>query len=189
MLRPALRGARVAVLLVGLALPLAGCPSAPSTASPISTTPFPPRPATVDVTGRHPCDLLDATRRAEFGLDNGRPGEVTVDGRRSPTCIYLGRAAKIDSSVQFLPVPAADLARAPGAELETLAGYGVVRSSDSSDSLPACDIVVDIGDDVSLRTQSQALSTNLRSAGLTDDALCGRSRDLANAVLAELTRR
>ncbi|RUQ02346.1 hypothetical protein D8M34_18170 [Microbacterium sp. HSID17254] len=64
-----------------------------------------------------------------------------------------------------------------------------MRSSDSSATLPGCDIVVDIADDASVRTQSQALSTNLRGEGLTDSALCDRSRKLANAVLMELTGR
>lgn len=189
MLGPASRGAAVAAVLIGLTLPLVGCRSAPSSGDPVAAAPLPPRPAVVDVTGRQPCDLVDDTRRAELDLDAGRPGEVTIDGKPSPTCTYLGRTPKIDSSVQFLPVPAADLARAPGVALDSLAGYGMVRSSDRSETLPGCDIVVDIADDTSLRTQSQALATNLRSAGLTDSALCDRSQKLANAVLAELTAR
>lgn len=189
MLGPAPRGAAVAAVLIGLMLPLVGCQSAPRSGGPMAATPMPPRPAAVDVTGRQPCDLVDDTRRADLGLDAGRPGEVTIDGKPSPTCTYLGRTPKIDSSVQFLPVPAADLARAPGVALDSMAGYGMVRSSDRSETLPGCDIVVDIADDTSLRTQSQALATNLRDAGLTDSALCDRSRELADAVLAKLTAR
>ncbi|WP_224387510.1 DUF3558 family protein [Pseudonocardia sp. ICBG1293] len=186
MLGPVSRRAAVVAALIGFALPLAGCGSPPGSGSPTTTALFPPRPVTVDVSGLHPCDLVDGTRRAEFGLDAGRPGEVTIDGKRSPTCTYLGRTPKIDSSVQFLPIPATDLARAPGTELGSLGGYGVVRSLDSSVSLPGCDIIVDIADDTSLRTQSQALPANLRSADSNDDVLCDRSRDLANAVLEEL---
>lgn len=187
MLVPAARRLVLGSLAAVLAFMVVSCTAEPASRAPAS--PLPARPASIERAGVQPCDLIDDAQRRAFDIDDGVPRDLTVRQDRAPTCVYLGRSAKIDSNVQILPVPASELARIPGAVVNAVDGYGTVENRESSDVLPGCDIAVDVNDSWSLRVQSQAPPRQLRAASLTEQALCDRSFELAVAALSRLTSR
>lgn len=188
MLVPAARRSALGVVGAAVLVGLTSCtPQPPGLAADPAV---PARPAAVDVSGRHPCELLDTAQRSDLGLGGGKVDDATIGGRPAPTCGYLGAdPAAVDVNLQFVPVPTSQLLSVPGTTPIDVSGYRAAETVYPSSSYPSCEVGVDIDDSTSLRAQAMATSSNLQRSGATDRDLCTRARAVAAAALTSVLHR
>lgn len=188
MLVPAAR--RTALGVVGAAVIVGLTSCMPQPPGLVADPTVPARPAAIDVSGRHPCELLDTAQRSDLDLGAGKVDNATIGGRPAPTCGYLGTdPAGVDVNLQFIPVPTSQLLSVPGTAPVDVSGYRAAETVYPSSSYPSCEVGVDIDDATSLRAQAMATSSNLQRSGTTDRDLCTRARAVAAAALPSLIHR
>lgn len=173
--------------------PLAAVLTAAATACGSGATPpgpdRPPAagPSPIDVTNKHPCDLLSAQMLGALELRNPRKNDAAIRGTRAPSCGYFGTGnPRIDINLQFLPIPAADL-RSAGSSSGQTRGYDVIENDRSTSRLTVCEAVADSGHSTSVRAQASVPTGELRQAGSAVRAPCDKAHEVLDEALAVLT--
>ncbi|GAA1392894.1 hypothetical protein GCM10009613_38700 [Pseudonocardia kongjuensis] len=167
-------------LLTALVVLLAGCgPGEPA-------GPFPPRPADIDTATVDLCTALTAEQQDELGVDPGESwAEQHSDG---PTriCGWSNFDDGYNYTVQTLPTPAAAAVGAPGSTVQPVEGYGSVRVTDHEESLPLCELYLDISDSAALRVQVQATARDENGRHVSSEQVCSRATTVSSQVLQNL---
>ncbi|MEQ3553260.1 DUF3558 family protein [Pseudonocardia nematodicida] len=167
---------RLVAIVVGLT-GLAGC---------ATSSAFPERPYVLDVDLVDPCAALTDTQRETFGL---RPGSVgTAQGGTSRACAWMG-VNGVGFTFQTLASEAAVAIDAePTSAIVTVAGFGGVQSSPPAEGtgLPFCQVVIDVADEASVRTQMQVTPVAPDADQRTVEDTCTQVRDVAAMMLDTL---
>lgn len=148
--------------------------------------PFPPRPYMIDVARVAPCTALSEEQRTQLNLQYG--SESTAQGGTSRACTWPG----VDGVGYTFQTLAIDASEAVGAEptsaVLTIAGFGAVQSAPPAQGtgLPFCQLVLDIADGASLRTQLQVSPQGAERRPHTVESTCAQIRDVTATMLANL---
>ncbi|BBF98935.1 uncharacterized protein DUF3558 [Pseudonocardia autotrophica] len=175
------RPAPLLFALVTVGALLAGCGS--GAADPAS--PFPERPADIDVSTVDMCRALTAGEQAELGVE---PGEVlTGELSNGPTrgCGWSNYDDGYNYGVQTIADGAVVAVGSVDSTVDVLDGYGVVVSTAHGESVPGCSIYVDVSDAQAIRVQAQATKDD--ATGIPSfETVCGRARSLASKAIRNL---
>lgn len=173
---PVLLGAGVAVLV------LAGCGAANQ------ASPFPDRPADIDISTLDPCGALARTQIEALGLADGTPGDAVVDGTAARDCTWLGRGDASNYGVQFIDLDAATAAEEPGSRILTVDGYGTVEGAPGTNNGPGtpafCQLAIDVSENQTVRLQ---VNNGRPRTGGDPDAIrdvCSQAEEVAAGVLS-----
>ncbi|GAA1075789.1 hypothetical protein GCM10009629_12410 [Pseudonocardia alni] len=187
MLVPAAR--RVALGSVAVVLTVAVTSCSPSATPPGPDSPQTAQPGPIDVTSRHPCDLLSAPALRTLELRDPRENDAVIRGTRAPSCGYFGTGTpRIDINLQFLPLAATDL-RSTDSSSGRTRGYDVIENDRSTARLAVCEAVADTDDSTSVRAQASVPTDELREAGSPVRAPCERANEVLDEALAMLAPR
>ncbi|MEQ3552203.1 DUF3558 family protein [Pseudonocardia nematodicida] len=140
-------------IALGVSL-VAGCGAAPDAEG---ASPFPPRPATIDLRGVDVCELVDDEDLVERDLEPGTATVADVGGIPSPTCAWIATDGRASYSVQNIGQPASIALGGPTSEVARVAGFGAVLDAPEVNNGPGfpafCQVAVDLNDDQTLRIQ------------------------------------
>lgn len=183
MARPVRRRVSVLVTAVVAGGLVAGC----GEAAPAS--PFPPRPAEIDVTALDPCSLVGEDGRRSLGLSPPRPPGVPLSPPGSRGCAWSDVTRGYNLTVQTLPVGAGESVGAPGSRITQVAGFGAVEATSLGDTTPICQLVVDAQDAAAIRIQAQSVAygDDGRPRGFT--TVCSYATEFAEAVVRSASTR
>ena len=174
-----------AVLAAGCTTVVAGTPSAPTGVL------LPPRPREIRLDGVDPCSLLTAEQRAALGLESEpRPGRISSSalyGGNVPICTMRGFTG--DATTLGI-----GLVTTAGIDLWTTGRLDADVTATNIHGFPAvvavprrfteyCSVDVDVA-------QGQLVDLQFRDGGnrpqIPQSELCGRARQVAEAVVASL---
>jgi len=142
--------------------------------------PLPERPRDIDVSRLDPCALPGPPSTRLLGTERGEPDEQAVEGVTARSCSWHDFDRGQSHSVQLIDMDARR-ALGPGRSVETISGYGAVRQTEFSDSVPMCALVVDVHDGQSMRVLAQSMR-HVEGAPRPIDEVC----DEAVAHTAEI---
>ena len=166
-------------LLAVLAAVLVGCGGPP--AEPES--PFPARPADIDVATLDPCTTLTEQRRADMQLSEGRPANVPVGEVPSRACAWSNFDDGFNYTVQLIPIDAAAVVGTDTSSLTQISGFGAIQGTGLGGSTPTCQLIVDAGPGQAIRVQAQSTLLDDKGQPLTFDHVCPRVSSFATAVV------
>lgn len=174
-----------ALLTLGLlASVLAGCGGSP--AEPES--PFPARPVDIDVSTLDPCGTLTGEQQHALGVDLGEATTVSLSGGPSRACMWTNFDEGANYTVQTVDESAAVAVGVPGTTIETVAGFGAVRVTDSVDTAPLCELYIDAADEQSIRVQLQYLGTDESGSLRSIAEVCDRTTAVATDAMTNTVR-
>lgn len=160
--------------------------------SPESSTPFPDRPAAIDIARIDPCSVLSGSQRSAMGVDGGTPRTADVGvGSASRGCAWINSNEGYGYTFQTIPVGAEAALESPGSSLQVVNGFGAVQNRpdqvQGSGIPPTCQLTIDVNRGQAVRVQVQSVDTQEnRSEELLSQA-CDRSRTFAVDILTNLT--
>ena len=134
--------------------------------------------------------MLDSTQQARFAITQGRPSRNTVNGVPTEGCTWLARD-KWGYIVQTFPLTAATALTDPTAVRTDVAGYGAVQTwvaTPGSAAPPICLETIDTTRDAAIRVQARPGPGERADPDAERGAVCGRTQELAEAVLATVRR-
>lgn len=185
MARQARRHAPALVLaLATVGAVLAGCAGAGAE----SESPFPARPAEIDISTLDPCSALTGAQQRALGLDRGEPATVDLASGPSRTCMWSNFDEGANYTVQTVDESASAAVGVPGTTIETVAGFGAVRVTASADTAPLCELYIDAADGQSLRVQLQHLGNDENGAPRSMAEVCGRAVAAATDTITNALR-
>lgn len=148
-------------------------------------SPFPERPAEIDVSTVDLCRALTAAERAELGVEPGeaRTGELSNGPTR--VCGWSNYDDGYNYGVQTIADGAVVAVGGVDSTVDVIDGYGVVLSTAYGASAPGCSVYVDVSDAQAIRVQAQA--TKDEASGIPSfETVCGRARDLTSTAIRNL---
>ncbi|GAA1392508.1 hypothetical protein GCM10009613_37440 [Pseudonocardia kongjuensis] len=175
MARPVL----ILFVLVTVGALLAGCGSGEP------ESPFPERPAEIDVSTVDLCRALTAEEQAELGVEPGRARTGELSNGPTRICGWSNFDDGNGYGVQTIADGAVVAVGGEDTTVDVIDGYGVVLATVYGESAPLCNIYVDVSDAESIRVQVQA--TQGDAGGIPSfETVCGRARALTSKVLRNL---
>jgi len=178
--RPAACRIRSVLIALAAITLLTGCAEA------APDSPFPPRPADIDVTGIDPCAALTPAEQADRGVGPGEPGTGDLGDGPTRICGWSNFDDGYNYSVQTLPLPAAVVVGTPDSTVHVVDGYGVVQSTAFGDSFPLCSHYIDASDPHGIRVQVMATASNEDGSIKDFDEVCGKTTLLTSQALRNL---
>ncbi|GAA4995786.1 hypothetical protein GCM10025792_52720 [Pseudonocardia tropica] len=184
MLVPAARRIALGSLAVVLTIAVTSC--GPGATPPEPDSPRTAQPGPIDVTDKHPCDLLPAPTLHTLELRDPRKNDAVIRGTGAPSCGFFGTGTpRIDINLQFLPLAANDLRSTESSSGQTR-GYDVIENDRSTSRLAVCEAVADTDGSTSVRAQASVPTDELREAGSPGGAACDRAHEALGEALAVL---
>lgn len=153
-------------------------------------SPFPDRPADIDITTLDPCAALAPPQVEALGLADGTRGDAVVDGTAARDCTWLGQGDASNYGVQFVDLHAAAASEEPGSRILTVDGYGAVEGAAETNNGPGipafCQLAIDVSENQTVRIQvnNGRPRTGGDPASIRD--VCREAEDAAGAVLTNI---
>lgn len=169
-------------MIMALLLAVAGCGEVVTEPA----DPFPPRPYVIDVAQVDPCTALSESQRTQLNLQYG--SESPAQGGTSRACTWPGMDG-VGYTFQTLAVDASAAVGAdPTSAVLTIASFGAVQSAPPAQGtgLPFCQVVLDVADGASLRTQLQVSPQGAERQPHTVETTCSQIRTIAAQMLENL---
>ncbi|BBG03026.1 uncharacterized protein DUF3558 [Pseudonocardia autotrophica] len=167
--------------LVTVGALLAGCGS--GAADPAS--PFPERPADIDVSTVDMCRALTVGEQAELGVEPGEASTRELSNGPTRICGWINYDDGYSYGVQTIADGAVVAVGGADSTVDVLDGYGVVVESTDGTSMPLCTLYVDVSDVEAIRVQVRATKDD--ASGIPSfDTVCGRARDVASKAIRNL---
>lgn len=175
MARPVL----ILFVLVTVGALLAGCGSGEP------ESPFPERPAEIDVSTVDLCRALTAEEQAELGVEPGeaRTGELSNGPTRA--CLWNNFDDGYNYGVQTIADGAVVAVGGDDTTVDVIDGYGVAVATSHGASAPVCSVYVDVSNAQAIRVQAQATKDD--ATGIPSfETVCSRARSLASTAIRNL---
>lgn len=175
MARPVL----ILFVLVTVGALLAGCGSGEP------ESPFPERPAEIDVSTVDLCLALTAEEQAELGVEPGEASTGELSNGPTRICGWSNYVDGYNYGVQTIADGAVVAVGGDDTTVDVIDGYGVVVATAHGASAPLCSVYVDVSDAQAIRVQAQA--TKDESTGIPSfETVCGRARSLTSTAIRNL---
>lgn len=149
--------------------------------------PFPPRPAEIDVANVDPCDVLTGSQQAQLKVNGGRPTAAEPDLNFGRGCLWSNFDQGYGLGVRIVERSAGEIATAPGVFVQTVNGFGAVRSTELVDSAPVCALYIDASERQSIRVQAQSLRYGSDARPRPIDDVCRSAERTSEMVIRTLT--
>ncbi|MEJ8279719.1 DUF3558 family protein [Pseudonocardia spirodelae] len=148
--------------------------------------PFPERPVEIDVGSVDPCTALTPAQQGELGVEVGDPTGARSQEGFGAGCLWNDYDSGFNYGLRIVEQPASVFVGSPGVVVQTLAGFGAVRSTAFEDSAPTCELYIDTSEVGSIRVQAQA--TFETEAGRPEhvEDVCSAASSVATTIVENL---